>query len=68
MLPSAEHRFCAVHMYGNWSKTHRGTNLKIAFWKCVKVTSYRLFGDAITVLKGYSKKVVNDLLKIDPSH
>ncbi|XP_050218110.1 uncharacterized protein LOC126668921 [Mercurialis annua] len=32
-LPQAEHRWCARHIYANWSKDFRGGELKQKFWK-----------------------------------
>ncbi|GLU04917.1 hypothetical protein SLE2022_220450 [Rubroshorea leprosula] len=42
ILPEAEHRHCARHIYRNWAKLgHRGDEMKICFWNCAKAT----FGD-----------------------
>ncbi|CAH9091539.1 unnamed protein product, partial [Cuscuta europaea] len=38
VFPNSEHRNCARHIHGNWSKAHRGMNLKKLFWQCAKST------------------------------
>ena len=36
ILPKAEHRHCARHIYANWHKTFNGDELKMLFWKAAK--------------------------------
>ena len=40
LLPNAEHRNCARHIYSNWKKKgHSTATLRTMFWKAVKCTT-----------------------------
>lgn len=43
MLPRAEHRCCARHIYANWKKNHPGNVLKAMFWKAAKSSTVEEF-------------------------
>ena len=44
LLPHAEHRNCARHIYANWKKKgHSNEELKVLFWKAVKCTTHQEF-------------------------
>lgn len=32
LLPAAEHRMCARHIYANWGKKHKGIQMQRLFW------------------------------------
>ena len=36
IVPQAEHRMCATHIYANWRKEHRDKKLQKMFWACAK--------------------------------
>ena len=44
LLPHAEHRNCARHIYANWKKKgHSNEELKVLFWKAVKCITQQEF-------------------------
>ena len=49
-LPEAEHRWCARHIYANWSKKWRGTELKKKFWTCAWSTYEEEFKENLNKL------------------
>ncbi|XP_021746178.1 uncharacterized protein LOC110712061 [Chenopodium quinoa] len=50
VLPQAEHRHCARHIFSNWHKTYRGDELKLQFWKIAKCYNKADFDDALNDL------------------
>ncbi|KAL3754648.1 hypothetical protein ACJRO7_001838 [Eucalyptus globulus] len=36
LLPHAEHRMCARHIYENWAKNYKGDKLQLQFWQLAK--------------------------------
>ncbi|XP_021715987.1 uncharacterized protein LOC110683888 [Chenopodium quinoa] len=55
VLPKAEHRHCARHIYAHWHKTYKGDELKLMFWKIAK--SYNM---------AYCNENLEALRKLDP--
>ncbi|XP_057790925.1 uncharacterized protein LOC131008039 [Salvia miltiorrhiza] len=62
-LSNAEHRWCARHIYANWSKKWRGTELKKHFWICAWSTFKEEFKQNLTKLGDIKKDVAEDLMK-----
>ena len=66
VLPVVEHRWCARHIFANWSKKwHRG-EMKKKFWLCAWSTFPEEFEDNLQKLSEVSQIVVEDLLKYPP--
>ncbi|OMO76699.1 Zinc finger, CCHC-type [Corchorus capsularis] len=65
MLPMAEHRFCARHMYVNWKKNgrHYGEELKQAFWSIAKAPNERVYNQRLEALRGWNSKAAKDIEK-----
>ena len=51
VLPEAEHRFCARHIYANWGKKWTGIKLKELFWACAWSTFEEQFKDNLQAIK-----------------
>ena len=68
LLPHAEHRFCARHVYVNWaSRCHIGEEMKQCFWRIAKSTTVRIFEENLKILADKKSKVVEDLLRVPPN-
>ena len=39
LIPHAEHRNCARHIYANWKRLHKGQEFKSLFWRAVNATN-----------------------------
>ncbi|XP_078430503.1 uncharacterized protein LOC144702363 [Wolffia australiana] len=64
LLPNAEHRNCARHIYANWKKKGHSTDiLRNLFWKAVKCTTREGFQRVIGQMKTLKAKAVQDLLE-----
>ncbi|XP_056690232.1 uncharacterized protein [Spinacia oleracea] len=68
VLPKAEHRHCARHIFAHWHKSYRGDEMKLLFWKIAKAYNLadyndvmdeltQLNEDAATAFKGYRPEV-----------
>ncbi|KAL2894437.1 S-adenosylmethionine carrier 1 chloroplastic/mitochondrial [Bienertia sinuspersici] len=52
MLPKAEHRHCARHVYAHWQKLgFRGDEMKLAFWSIAKAYNMSDFNEALEKLE-----------------
>ncbi|KAL2903346.1 Transposase for insertion sequence element IS1081 [Bienertia sinuspersici] len=54
VLPKAEHRLCARHIYAHWHKTYKGDEFKLLFWKIAKahnMADYQQALDELSALK-----------------
>ncbi|KAK4281176.1 hypothetical protein QN277_012700 [Acacia crassicarpa] len=60
VLPEAEHRFCARHIYANWSKKWRGNEFKKKFFSCAWSTYVEDFKDNLTRLGNLKKEAATD--------
>ncbi|XP_021756075.1 uncharacterized protein LOC110721234 [Chenopodium quinoa] len=50
ILPNAEHRHYARHIYANWHKSFKGNELKLKFWSCAKAYSRADYEEALEKL------------------
>ncbi|CAL9754013.1 unnamed protein product [Musa acuminata subsp. burmannicoides] len=66
ILPEAEHRWCARHIYANWSKKWRGGAMHPRFWICAWSTYEEEFQDNLKELGTVSKQAAFDLMKYPP--
>ncbi|CAH9125870.1 unnamed protein product [Cuscuta epithymum] len=68
VLPLAEHRHCARHIFALWHKSFKGDEMKLLFWKIVKAYNMADYNDAFdelakvnveaaTAFKTYNPKV-----------
>lgn len=55
VLPDAEHRLCARHIYANWSKAWRGGVMKERFFSCAWSTFEEQFKDNLKALDNESR-------------
>ncbi|KAK4254492.1 hypothetical protein QN277_009870 [Acacia crassicarpa] len=55
VLPLAEHRLCARHIYANWSKKWRGHELKKKFFTCAWSTYKEQFNDNLKAMEKVNK-------------
>ncbi|XP_057790898.1 uncharacterized protein LOC131008011 [Salvia miltiorrhiza] len=62
-LPNAEHRWCARHIYANWSKKWRGDELKKRFWICAWSTFEEEFKANLSRIGEIHKQAAEGLLK-----
>ncbi|XP_042022963.1 uncharacterized protein LOC121770266 [Salvia splendens] len=67
LLPLAEHRNCARHIYANWKKTHKGPLLKQHFWKIVRSTYLEEYEIACRELEKEDGQAYADLMDKNPS-
>ncbi|XP_056690243.1 uncharacterized protein [Spinacia oleracea] len=68
VLPKAEHRHCARHIFAHWHKAYRGDEMKLLFWKIAKAYNLADYNDAMdeltqlnvdaaTAFKGYKPEL-----------
>ncbi|KAK4264930.1 hypothetical protein QN277_026045 [Acacia crassicarpa] len=62
VLPEAEHRFCARHIYANWSKKWRGNELKKKFFTCAWSSYPQEFKDNLSALGSLKKEAAEDVV------
>ena len=67
VLPQAEHRACAKHMYANWSKKLNGGELQLKFWKDVWSTFEEEFTNNMKKMGEISPDVESDLMAYPPN-
>lgn len=75
MLPRAEHRCCARHIYANWKKHHPGIVLKAMFWRAAKSSTVAAksstveeFNMVMEEIKALSPTAHEDLVKTEPRY
>ena len=66
MCSEAEHRWCARHIFTNWSKRHRGGEMKGQFWKATWSTIEEEFVDNMRQLGEVSSNAAMDLKNYPP--
>lgn len=66
IIPQAEHRCCARHIYANWRKLYPGQALKILFWKASKSNNPADFRRAMSEIRKESQPAHAALLKHPP--
>lgn len=65
VLPMAEGRLCARHVYCCWAKHHRGDDLKMLFWNCARSNFHEEFLTNMEALRVRSERGYQDLLRIE---
>ncbi|XP_048489954.1 uncharacterized protein LOC125491922 [Beta vulgaris subsp. vulgaris] len=51
VLPKAEHRHCARHVFAQWHKHFRGDDMKLKFWSIAKSYSMAGYNDSLDELE-----------------
>ena len=67
VLPKAEHRACAKHMYANWSKKLKCGELQLQFWKAVWSTFEKEFTNNMKKMGEISPNATSDLVAYPPN-
>ncbi|XP_039155395.1 uncharacterized protein LOC120286880 [Eucalyptus grandis] len=68
LLPTAEHRMCARHIYANWSKKYKGIQMQRMFWQCAKSNTMAEYDESSQALKKISPAAYHDLVQTEPKH
>ncbi|XP_028803229.1 uncharacterized protein LOC114758344 [Neltuma alba] len=66
VLPEAEHRLCARHIYANWSKRWHSGQLKKTFFACAWSTFEEQFDDNLRALGALSKEAEQAVVSYPP--
>ncbi|XP_028802412.1 protein FAR-RED ELONGATED HYPOCOTYL 3-like [Neltuma alba] len=62
ILPEAEHRLCARHIYANWSKRWRGNEMKKKIFSCAWSTFEEQFKDNLKALGALNKEAAEAMV------
>ncbi|XP_039169827.1 uncharacterized protein LOC120294026 [Eucalyptus grandis] len=68
LLPLAEHRMCARHIYANWDQRYKGIQMQRLFWQCAKSNTMVEFDEHTQALKKISPATYHDLIQTEPKH
>ncbi|WMV42718.1 hypothetical protein MTR67_036103 [Solanum verrucosum] len=67
LLPNAEKRMCARHIWSNWHVNWKGEERRKQFWRCSKASFEVKFGEEVHAMSKLGKKeITEDLLHYDP--
>ncbi|KAM7526282.1 hypothetical protein LguiA_016184 [Lonicera macranthoides] len=66
LLPQADHRCCARHIYANFRKQQNGAKFKSLFWRAAKSGTPEEFDDVIKEIKKLSKDAHKYLIEQKP--
>ncbi|KAJ8761290.1 hypothetical protein K2173_001346 [Erythroxylum novogranatense] len=58
LMPDAEHRFCARHIFAIWRKQHKGDEIHKKFWQCARSTTLADLQDILDSMSGKSKTAI----------
>ncbi|WVZ75505.1 hypothetical protein U9M48_023551 [Paspalum notatum var. saurae] len=68
LVPNAEHRMCARHIYANWRKKHTDKELQKKWWACAKSPNRSLFNYNRARLAQETPEEAQDMMKTSPEH
>jgi hypothetical protein len=68
LVPNAEHRMCARHIYANWRKRYTDKKLQKKWWRCAKASCRQLFNLYRAWLAEETPQGAEDMMKTDPQH
>jgi hypothetical protein len=68
IIPGAEHRMCARHIYANWRKQHRDKIFQKMFWACAKSCDKIQFNYNRAKLAQKTPEGAKDMMKTAPEH
>ncbi|XP_016185811.1 uncharacterized protein LOC107627495 [Arachis ipaensis] len=66
VMPGVHHRFCAMHIWANFTKRWKDKQLKGAVWECCRATTVTEFEAAMMRLKGINNAAWEYLDRLDP--
>ena len=67
LLPEVEHRWCARHIYANWSKKYSGAVYCQKFWACSRSTFEERFRDTLDSLGETDPRAAEIVLTYPPA-
>lgn len=65
-MPTANHRWCVRHLYGNFKKIHKGKALKDLLWSAARAPNHAEFQTEMMKLKKLNKPAYDWLVGKDP--
>ncbi|XP_074299311.1 uncharacterized protein LOC141630379 [Silene latifolia] len=65
MLPEAEHRLCARHIFTNWIKVMKRVPLHTLYWKAMKAYTEKEFNDVMEQLRQQSERAYTEMCAWD---
>jgi hypothetical protein len=68
VVPNAEHRNCARHIYANWKKRHRDQAYRKRFWACAKSSNRVQFNLNRAKLAQLTPDGARDMIQSGPEH
>ncbi|WVZ77076.1 LOW QUALITY PROTEIN: hypothetical protein U9M48_024978 [Paspalum notatum var. saurae] len=68
LVPNAEHRMCARHIYANWRKKHTDKELQKKWWGCAKASCRTLFNLRRDLLAQKTPEGARDMMKTSLEH
>ncbi|XP_059306965.1 uncharacterized protein LOC132058500 [Lycium ferocissimum] len=68
LLPNAEHRKCARHIWANWQKDWKGEERRKQFWRVSKASFEVKLKEELTKLDKLGKDICEDLLQFNKEH
>lgn len=68
LIPNAEHRMCARHIYANWRKKYTDKNLQKKWWRCAKAPCRTLFNLYRAYLAQQTPEGARDMMSTSPEH
>ncbi|KAK9945307.1 hypothetical protein M0R45_010828 [Rubus argutus] len=66
VVPTANHRWCVTHLYGNFKKIHKGKALKDLLWSAARAPNHAEFQTKMMKLKKLNKPAYDSLVGKDP--
>ena len=68
LVPNAEHRMCARHIYAKWRKKYTDKKLQKKWWRCAKASSRTLFNLYRAYLAQETPEGAQDMMKTSLEH
>jgi hypothetical protein len=68
LIPAAEHRMCARHIYANWRKKYTDKKLQKKWWRCAKASNKVLFNVYRAYLAQDTPEGAADMMATSPEH
>ncbi|XP_074300746.1 uncharacterized protein LOC141632059 [Silene latifolia] len=65
ILPQAEHRLCARHIFINWIEVIKGVPLHTHYWRVVKAYTEKEFNDVMQQLRRQSERAYGEMCARD---
>ncbi|XP_039850356.1 uncharacterized protein LOC120708958 [Panicum virgatum] len=68
LVPNAEHRMCARHIYANWRKKYTDKDLQKKWWRCAKSSCSTQFNYNRALLAKETPAGARDMMNTAPEH